>query len=68
MVLVAIRVVVYDGPKFIALTLATHELITRELGREDGRAALGGPGWLTWWPALVREELIHNFKAMLSQV
>lgn len=40
--MVAVRVVVYDGPKFIALTLETHELITRGLGREDRRTALGG--------------------------
>lgn len=66
--MVAVRVVVYDGPKFIALTLETHELITRGLGREDRRTALGGPGWVTWWPALGREEVIHNFKAMFSQL
>lgn len=52
--MVAIIVVVHDGPKFIALTLGTHELITRGLGREDRRAALEGPEWVTWWPALGR--------------
>lgn len=35
MVLVAIRVVVYNGPKFIALSLGTHEL-TFDLLRSKG--------------------------------
>lgn len=47
MVLVAIRVAVYNGPKFIALSLGTRaltfDLRSEGLGREDRRAALGGP-------------------------
>lgn len=53
MVLVAISVVVYNGPKFIVLSLGTHEL-TFDLLRSKGIGQRGlegctlGPRVVTW--------------------
>lgn len=50
--MVAIRIVVYNEPKFIALPLGTHELtfdllLSKGVRREDRRAVQGSPGWVT---------------------
>lgn len=49
MVLVAVRVAVYNGPKFVALSLGTHELTfdllrSKGVGQRGQEGSAGGPG------------------------
>lgn len=76
----AVRVVVYSGPKFMALPLGTHKLTfdflrSKRSGQRGKEAALGGPGWVTLVACFGKRVCLcggrscsQSFKTMSSQV